>query len=149
MSQGRPTKGFKIISIYMVQSVFEWLPNAPEVFDDLSVVSKNIKIDIATKEGRSIMPAQFSHMLLVTLTGRIDDKDAWKAMSAFAGNFEFLSGEAELSMEQARQSASAILYGFAREHLADLLRRAHFPPFVLSPIMNFSGASGEAAQSQT
>lgn len=145
MTVARETKGFKLLAVFLVQSRFEFLPGLGEEAMNPQDLTKDIEISFnALRDERRKLP-ELGQSLSVTLIGKAGGKPAWKASSAFVGLFKYDNGNSEVNLEQALQSANAILYGFAREHLADTLRRANLP-LVLPPIMNFVPSKPEVSE---
>jgi preprotein translocase subunit SecB len=87
-------------------------------------------------------PGNLQHRLKTSVTGKISGNAIWEATVVYLGDFS-LESPAEVTLEQVQSiHAPAMLYSYAREHIADLIRRANLGALVLPP-MNFAKVSGQ------
>ncbi|MEM9378427.1 MAG: protein-export chaperone SecB [Planctomycetota bacterium] len=136
------TQGFSIIRIQLLSSSFQLnesvsrgsKPHSREMELDLSSKLRKAAVEGGAERVEVELSADIS---AIVPQEKPDASPLWLSKVRYLGVFELGEGTA-LTVEQVeRVHAPAYLYGFAREHLADLARRAGIN--ILLPPVAFSG----------
>ncbi|MFH0944019.1 MAG: protein-export chaperone SecB [Planctomycetota bacterium] len=132
MTDPVPTKGYSVTQVNLVEMSFAWT-----IEDPTKETTNRVSFQIQTHA-----PIQrdvgMEHRLTVVVSGTVDEKkDLWKAAATFSARF-LVENESDVDIESVqRVHAPAFLYGFAREAISDLCRRAGLIQVILPP-MNFT-----------
>lgn len=142
---------FELRKVYIKDMSFE-SPMAPDIFKNPDATPT---IDVQLNIGHDDLgDNMFESILVVTVNGKLHEKDAFLAEVHQAGVYE-ISG---ISRNEALGAALEVtcpnmLFPFAREAINELIVRGGFPQLLLSPV-NFQSlylqrARNEAADSQS
>ncbi len=146
-SEEKPQQGLEIISIYTKDISFE-SPNSPSVFQEVDK-RPEAKIDIGVATV-AVGEHVYECVLKLTITATIGEKNAYLVEIQQAGIFG-LSGFKDKELNQMTGIyCPNVLLPFARESIADLVRRGGFPQLLIKPV-NFEALYNqqqEAAQKQ-
>ena len=145
----KPQQGLEIISIYTKDISFE-SPSSPAIFqtnaDDKRPEAK-INIEVATV---AVGEQVYECVLKLTVTAKIGEKNAYLVEIQQAGIFGLAGFKDEELNQMTGIYCPNVLLPFARESIADLVRRGGFPQLLIKPI-NFEALykqQQEAAQTQ-
>lgn len=127
----------QLLQIALLKSHFEVLQaKTPEGEQRRATVSVRKDFPVVEDERHPVI------VLTIEAKGIAGEIECWKASSSFLGIFEF-DADGPLALEAAKSvNMPAVLYGFAREHIADLARRSRIGD-VLLPLLNFAEAERE------
>ena len=149
ITEGKPQQGLEIISIYTKDISFE-SPNSPSIFqttaDDKRPEAK-IDIEVATV---AVGEHVYECVLKLTVTANMGGKSAYLVEIQQAGLFGLSGFKDEELHQMTGIYCPNVLLPFARESIADLVKRGGFPQLLLKPI-NFEALYSqqkEAAQKQ-
>lgn len=116
--------------IYIKDASFE-APNVPEIFKqewnpeaqiDLNLTPKSLEADV------------YEVTLKLTVTVKNADQTAFLAETVIAGIFTLRSFPSEQINYILHNTCATILFPYASEFIADLVRRGSFPPLFLPPV---------------
>ncbi len=132
-SAPRATEGFKVHAILLERSSFARHLQA-ESKSGTSGAQGHFDLDVKRNLPPTPITRRFTESLTVTARGLIGSVETWRAEATYLGEFE-LAEDSEVSIESATTvHVPALLYGFAREHLADLTRRSLVGQLMLPPM---------------
>ena len=127
--------GYKIDNVFLIHSNFWRLSEIQ--FEKMIVDQSN---HVSTEPIVPDADGRFAVPLTVTLTGMVEEKEAFKAVCQMVGIF-IKVGEPSLTVDKfSMVNGPAIVYPFVREHLASLTLKGAVGNFLLQPI-NFLAAS--------
>lgn len=137
-------RGLEIISIYAKDISFE-SPNAPSIFQEATKHPEtNINIELITG---AIGENTYEVILKMTITAKVDEKTAYLVEIHQAGIFGIIGFEGDELKQMIGIYCPNVLFPFAREAIADLIRRGGFPQVLLKPV-NFEALYNQNMQQQ-
>lgn len=106
---------------------------SPEIF---RTGSSTPTVDVQLNVGHDTLgDDMYESILIVTVNGKLNEKDAFLAEVHQAGVYHIVGVEADMGLDVALEVACPnMLFPFAREAINDLVVRGGFPPLLLSPI---------------
>ena len=139
-----PEQQFSILKFYLKDASLE-TPHSPEIFREQGQPEINFQLN---NDNKKIDEDIYESILTVTVTAKINGKNAYLAEVHFAGLFSIV-GFAEAQLEPILAiTCPHTLYPFANEALHALITKAGFPPLVLNPI-DFEGLYRRQKEKQT
>ena len=129
MKAAQPTKGFSVSDVRLVRCAFSRLK--PEDRDG----ARSVKSTITPSAPTAIVGGiSFSMDLVVRAQGFLDETPMWVCETVFGAIFNVEPGADVTPDDVAAVHGPALLYGFAREHVFDLARRAGINGAFLPPL---------------
>ncbi len=129
MSHPPETKGLKVSDVRLVHCQFERHSLEPAEGD------RSLDYDVAMEFQDLPGPPHVMHARQrVRVSGKCAGVEEWTCTTGFVATLT-IAELSDISIDQARKSiAPAILYGFAREHIFDLARRAGIGGAFMPPL---------------
>lgn len=143
----RPTAGFTIHRVMLESCSFK-RDFAAEALVRQPDAQGRLDLEVTqTKPSRRVND-RFVESMTVSARGFLGDIETWSAEVTYRGEFSLVDS-AEVTLELASSlHVPAMLYGFIREHLADLTRRATIGPVLLPPMRFTPGSPMPATVSE-
>lgn len=128
----QPRPKFELRKIYLKDLSFE-SPMAPGVFrkiESAPVIDVQLNVGHGHLEGNL-----YESVLVITVTGKIENQNAFLAEVHQAGIFEIVGVDQEKELPLALEVACPnILLPFAREAIADIVGKGGLPQLLLTPV---------------
>lgn len=123
---------FELRKVYVKDLSFE-SPMAPKIFRAGSTMPA---VDVQINVGHDALgDDMYESVLIVTVNGKVNEKDAFLAEVHQAGVYHIAGVDADMGLTTALEVACPnMLFPFAREAINDLVVRGGFPPLLLSPV---------------
>lgn len=132
MAEEQAKQKFELHKIYVKDMSFE-SPMAPNIFrtEDASP-SIDVQLNVRNQDlGDNI----YESIVIVTVNGKLGEKDAFLVEVQQAGVFEIAGLEEDSTLAAALEVACPnVLFPFAREVVNDLVGKGGFPQLLLSPV---------------
>ncbi len=148
MNEPRPTAGLRIGHVRLIGSAFQFVRPPVQAGSAAPIEAGGSDVTVQRHDDGSGADGAIRLRLTVSVEGRTEHGLRWQARVTYGAPFKIDDG-AETTADLVRTvHGPAILYAFAREHIADLVRRADLGQIILPP-MNFSltGRRGPAPNS--
>lgn len=123
---------FELRKVYVKDMSFE-SPMTPDIF---RAGTTRPTVDIQLNVGHNTLGDDlYESIVTVTVTGKVDDKDAFIVEVHQAGLYEIAGVEPDKGLVAALEvSCPNMLFPFAREVVNDLVTRGGFPQLLLAPV---------------
>ncbi len=141
-NQNKPP--FTIKKIYLKDCSFE-TPNTPQIFSEDWKPDINIQLQ---NSGTSLGDDIFEVVLSITITTKLGEKTAYLIEVQQAGIFEAAGIEEEHRARFLGTFCPYTLFPYLRQAIDDLLHKAGFPVFLLTPVDFEAIYNGQIQQQQ-
>ncbi|MGA8262473.1 MAG: protein-export chaperone SecB [Arenicellales bacterium] len=123
---------FELHKVYVKDMSFE-SPMAPNVF---RIENATPVIDVQLNVGHESLGEDiYEALLIITVNGKLNEKDAFLAEVHQAGIYQITGLEPEGALTSVLEvTCPNMLFPFAREAINELIVRGGFPQFLLSPV---------------
>jgi len=140
-SPAPPGGEFRIRRIYCKDLSLE-TPHSPAIFASEWTPDADVNLRSTVSQPE---PGEYEVTLAITVTVTVQDRIAFLVEVHQAGLFSIVGLTSEETEAVVGAYCPSILYPYAREVVSDLVVRAGFPPFILSPV-NFDALYGQRQQ---
>lgn len=132
MAEEETKQRFELRKIYVKDMSFE-SPMAPNIFrTENASPSIDVQLNVRSQELDENM---YESIVIVTVTGKLGDKDAFLVEVQQAGVFEVAGIDQDKGLAAVLEVACPnLLFPFAREAVNELVTKGGFPQLLLSPV---------------